>query len=332
MTGLDRWVGSLIGGVVVTVYFTAGGLLTSVWVNTVQLVVLLVGFVVACPLILASVGGWSQVLERTREIDGYWSFWRGGGSGWFYLAMLGPSFIVSPGILQRVYAARDDRAVQLGVGLNGVALLVFAAVPPLLGMIARSVAPDLPDQNLALPMLLLESLPPVVGALGLVAVFSAEVSSADAILFMLATSLSRDLYHRFVRPDASDARVLSVARRAAVAGGVGGTALAVVSGSIVEALGIFYTLLAVSLFVPLIVGLYVGRILTPEALASIAGGVTVVAVVQLTAGGAGVAGFTPAMLGLGAALTVTLAVMAVRRQTTAEGAPVSPSSPGRRPG
>ena len=314
VTGLDRWVGSLIGGIVVTVYFTAGGLLTSVWVNTVQLVVLLAGFIVACPLILASVGGWSQVLERTREIDGYWNLWRGGGSGWFYLVMLGPSFIVSPGIVQRVYGARDDRAVRLGVGLNGVALLVFAAVPALLGMFARSVAPDLPDQNLALPTLLLESLPPLVGAVGLAAVFSAEVSSADAILFMLATSLSRDLYHRFIHPDASDAQVLSVARRAAVAGGVGGTTLAIVSGSIVEALGIFYTLLAVSLFVPLIVGLYMRRVRTPEAIASIGTGVAVVAVVQVAAGSGGIAGFTPAMLGLGAALTAMLVVMVARLQ------------------
>jgi SSS family solute:Na+ symporter len=306
VTGLDRWVGSLIGGIVVTVYFTAGGLLTSVWVNTVQLVVLLVGFSVACPLILASVGGWSPVLENTRNIDGYWNIWRGGGSGWFYIAMLGPSFIVSPGILQRVYGARDDRAVQLGVGLNGLALLVFAAVPALLGMIARSVAPDLADQDMALPTLLIETLPPLVGALALAAVFSAEVSSADAILFMLATSLSRDLYRRFMHPDASDAQVLAVARRAAVAGGVGGTALAITLSSIVAAMGIFYTLLAVSLFVPLIVGLYVRRVRTPEALASIGAGVAVVVVVQLMAGADGVAGFTPAMIGISAALLAAL--------------------------
>ena len=309
VTGLDRWVGSLIGGIVVTVYFSAGGLLTSVWVNTVQLVVLLVGFSVACPLILASVGGWSPVLENTRDIDGYWNIWRGGGSGWFYIAMLGPSFIVSPGILQRVYGARDDRAVQLGVGLNGVALLVFAAVAPLLGMIARSVAPDLADQDMALPTLLIGSLPPLVGALALAAVFSAEVSSADAILFMLATSLSRDLYHRFVHPDASDAQVLAVARRAAVAGGVGGTTLAIILSSIVDALAIFYTVLAVSLFVPLIVGLYVRRVRTPEALASIGAGVAVVVMVRVTFGIAGVAGFTPAMLGISAALLATLGAM-----------------------
>ena len=303
VSGLERWVGSLIGGIVVTVYFTAGGLLTSVMVNTVQLVVLLAGFVIVFPMMLSSVGGLSQLMTDTQGIEGYWNVWRGGQSGWFYLAMLGPSFIVSPGILQRVYAARDDRAVTLGVALNGVALLVFAAAPALLGMMARTVTPGLTEEtlNFALPSLMLETLPPILGALGLAAIFSAEVSSADAILFMLATSLSRDLYHRFVNPEASDRQILQVARAAAVAGGVGGTLLAIQFSSIVAALGIFYTLLAVSLFVPVIVGLYVGRVRTTEALVSIGAGVATVAAVQLSAGGGGVAGLTPAMIGLGAA-------------------------------
>jgi len=318
VTGLDRWVGSVIGGIVVTVYFTAGGLLTSVWVNVVQLGVMVVGFSVALPLIITSVGGLGPVVEATRGIDGYWNPWQGGGSGWFYIAMLGPSFIVSPGILQRVYAARDDHAVRLGVGLNGVAMLLFAVVPALLGMIARSVSPDLSDQNLALPTLMLESLPPIVGALGLAAIFSAEVSSADAILFMLATSLSRDLYRRFVRPEASDAQVLRVARLAAVVGGTLGTVVAMFSDSIVDALRIFYTLLSVSLFVPVIVGLYVRRVRTPEAIASIGTGVTVAAVVQTTAGAGGVAGLDPAMLGLGAALAAMLAAMVVTRNAPME--------------
>ena len=316
VTGLDRWVGSLIGGVVVSVYFTAGGLLASVWVNTIQLAVLFLGFIIACPLILTSAGGWSQVLSNTETIEDYWNIWSGGRSGWFYLAMLGPSFIVSPGILQRIYGARNDRAVRVGVGLNGAALLLFAAVPPLLGMIARSVHPDLPDPNLALPTLLLESLPPAVGALALAAIFSAEVSSADAILFMLSTSLSRDLYLRFIHPAASDAKVLSVARASALAGGAGGTVLAIVSGSIVEALSFFYTLLAVSLFVPLVVGLYSRRVKTPEAIASTASGVTVVAVVQVTAGGDGIGSFTPAILGLGASLVAMLLVMLVQFLST----------------
>ena len=142
--------------------------------------------------------------------------------------------------------------------------------------------------------------------------FSAEVSSADAILFMLATSLSQDLYRRFVRPGASDAQVLRVARLAAVAGGVLGTGLAVAAESIAGVLSFFYTLLTVSLFVPVMAGLYVRRVGTAEALASLAGGVALATLVQVTTAGAGIAGLTPAMCGLGGAALACGAAALVR--------------------
>ena len=84
--------------------------------------------------------------------------------------------------------------------------------------------------------------------------FSAEVSAADAMLFMLATSLSQDLYKRFVNPAATDRHVL-VARLASVAGGLLGVVVALMSKTIVDALSVFYTLLGVSLFVPVVAGL-----------------------------------------------------------------------------
>jgi SSS family solute:Na+ symporter len=108
----------------------------------------------------------------------------------------------------------------------------------------------------------------------LAAVYSAEVSACDAILFMLATSLSQDLYKRFVRPDASDRQLLRVARLASLAGGVGGIVLALQLRTVVDALSIFYTLLGVSLFVPVVGGLYTTRPGTPEALAAIVTGVS----------------------------------------------------------
>ena len=300
--GLPPWMGCVIGGGVVIVYFTAGGLLTAAWVNAVQLVVLLAGFIVALPLAVTAAGGWSDIYEATRTVDAYWNVWQGGGSGWFYLVMLGPAFIISPGLLQKTYGARDDRTVRLGIGLNAAVLLVFAAMPPLLGMIARSVEPGLDNPELALPTLLMDVLPPAVGALGLAALFSAEVSSSDAILFMLATSLSQDLYRRYVDPEATDRQLLSVARRAAVAGGILGTGLAIIAASIVSVLQLFYTLLTVSLFVPVLGGLYTRRIGPHEAMGAIAGGVGTFVAVQVLAAGERVLGLTPAMVGLLGAL------------------------------
>lgn len=299
VAGLPPWLGCVVGGVVVVVYFTAGGLLTAAWINALQLVVLLAGFVAALPLAVTAAGGWSGLHEATRSVDAaYWSVRQGGDSGWFYLVMLGPAFIVSPGLLQKIYGARDDRAVRLGVGLNAAVLLVFAALPPLLGMSARALAPALDNPELALPTLLMDVLPPAVGALGLAALFSAEVSSSDAILFMLATSLSQDLYRRYVDPGADDRRLLAVARRAAVAGGVLGTGLAVAAPSMASVLRIFYTLLTVSLFVPVLGGLYTRRVGSREALGAVAGGVGSFAAAQVLAAGGRLLGMTPAMLGL----------------------------------
>jgi SSS family solute:Na+ symporter len=119
---------------------------------------------------------------------------------------------------------------------------------------------------------LVEQLPPWFGALALAAVFSAEVSTCDAILFMLATSLSQDLYKRFLQPEADDREVLVVARLASLAGGIGGVVLALLLETVQSALAIFYALLGVSLLVPVVGGLYLRRAGAREALASIVAG------------------------------------------------------------
>jgi SSS family solute:Na+ symporter len=313
VAGVPKVWGCLIGGAVMTAYFTAGGLLTSAWVNLVQLVVLVAGFLVALPLALGAAGGWDAVRAATAGTPDYWGFWHGGRSGWSYLALLGPAFVVSPGLLQKIYGARDDRAVVVGTAGNAAVLLAFAFVPPLLGMIARVQHPDLVNHELALPTLLMQDLPPLVGSLGLAALFSAEVSSADAILFMLATSLSQDLYRGFLRPGASDREVLLVARLAALLGGTLGVGIAIVSPTVIGALAVFYSLLSVSLFVPVAVGVMDRRTGRAEALAAIAGGVSVLVAVQMWTGGAGIGFRSPVSLGLAAALAAWAVVRLLRR-------------------
>jgi SSS family solute:Na+ symporter len=221
-----------------------------------------------------------------------------------------------------VYGARDESTVRLGVGLSALALLLFAAVPPLLGILAHSFAPVLANPELALPTVLTEALPPALGAIGLAAVFSAEVSSADAILFMLSTSLSEDLYKRFIRPQATDREVLGMARWAAVLGGGAAVVLALGLPSVIGALSVFYTFLGVSLFVPVVVGLHFRRPGTPEALWAIGAGVALVLAGRL----AGIGGLNASLLTLYAILysaavfAIVAAVRGWRRsRTTGEG-------------
>jgi SSS family solute:Na+ symporter len=311
VAGVPKVVGCLIAGGVMTVYFTAGGLLSSAWVNLVELAVLMVGFAVALPWALAGAGGWEAVVAAAPSTPGYHSFWQGGASGVVYLALLVPAFLISPGLIQKVYGARNERTVRVGVTASALALLAFAALPPLFGLIAHSYAPELANHELALPTVLTLGLPAAVGGIGLAAVFSAELSSADAILYMLATSLSKDLYKRFVRPQADDREVLRVARAAAILGGGLGVLLAIVLPSVIGALSVFYTVLGVSLFVPVVVGLHSRRPGTPEALAAIGGGVATVLGARL-AGMSGEFAWYATWLGIFVSAALFALVLALR--------------------
>ena len=302
VAGLDKTAGVLIGTLVATLYFAAGGLLSSAWVNFLQLGVMLVGFFTAIPVAMSQAGGLGGVRTATESIPGFWNFFSNGTSGVHYLALLAPAFVISPGLIQKVYGARDEATVRKGVASNALALFIFAFVPPLIGMTARALHSDLTAPELAMPTIFMSDLPAWLGALGLAAVVSAEISTADAVLFMLATSLSQDLYKSFVNPRASDTQVLKVARGAAVLGGVLGAFVALLASSVIGALGIFYSLLSVSLFIPVLLGLYVKDSGAPNAYCAIALGVGTLLGVQFLTGGAGYAfaglQWSPTMLGL----------------------------------
>ncbi|HYE86860.1 MAG TPA: sodium:solute symporter family protein [Vicinamibacterales bacterium] len=275
VAGMPRWQGVAIGGIAMTIYFSAGGLLSSAWVNVVQLIVLAGGFVIALPMVLASVGGVQAIASAPTAPASYWDVMHSSGasSGWTMLILLTPSFIISPGLVGKAYGAESARAIRIGIGAAGVAQLLFSFLPVLLGMSARVHFPDIENPNLVLPTVLLHELPTFVGALALAAVFSAEVSTCDAILYMLATSSSKDLYQRLINRSATSTQILSVARAVAVVGGLLGMILAIQFATIVDALRVFYSLMGATLLVPVLGALMFRRATSRDAMAAIAGGV-----------------------------------------------------------
>jgi len=275
VAGMPKWQGCLIGGIVVTTYFAAGGLLTSAWVNLIQLAVMFAGFFLAVPLGIVAAGGWPALqpaLDASSPL--------GIGGVLNYVAILVPSFIISPGLIQKLYGARNEQVVRVGVNWNAFGLIIFAFVPAILGVIAHSQFPGLTNRELALPTIMTQLMPPWLGLLTLSAVFSAEVSTCDAILFMLSSSVSIDLYQTFFRRAAADRDVLFVGRIAAIIGASVGVLLAIVLPSIISALQIFYTLMAVALSAPLIVGLYSRRPTSARAILAIISSVAIAAWTQ----------------------------------------------------
>jgi hypothetical protein len=83
----------------------------------------------------------------------------------------------------------------------------------------------------------------------------------------------------------------------AIAGAALGLTLSMMHQSIIDALGTFYAVMVVTLFVPVLAGLYVGRTSRRQGLASLAG-VPVLAIVHVASGGAGYGALTRVVAGV----------------------------------
>ena len=135
VAGLEKIYGTLIGAVVVVIYFGAGGLLSATIVNILELIIILAGFIIALPYALAHVGGFSglqslvgQHLADPVQAANYFA-WDGIGhtSILGYLIVLVPAFCISPGLIGKIYGAKDVTTVKVGTVLN--ALVPVIVVP-----------------------------------------------------------------------------------------------------------------------------------------------------------------------------------------------------------
>lgn len=320
--GVSKPLGCAIGAAIATTYFATGGLHSTARVNVFQVIVKGLGFGLATVFLLETFkrmsGDYSAGLpiSNITNPESYFSFFGDGMTPLKHFVLLAPSFVISPGLLQKVFGARDARAVRTGVGLNAVCLLVFAFIPALLGMVARYSGQVLENRELALPMLLTESLPIWLGGLLLGAIFAAELSTADAVLFMLSTSLSKDLYQTFIKPDADDRHLMRAVRWIAVGCGAAGAVLGSTLAGVIPALTIFYTLLTAALFLPIVAGLYLPAVTARAVLATMIVSVATTLVLERATGGLGYVGLPALIFGITAGALTMLAVSVLERVST----------------
>ncbi|MBU2700818.1 SSS family solute:Na+ symporter [Sporomusaceae bacterium BoRhaA] len=320
VAGTTKFVGVLIGAIVVVLYFGVGGLLSAAYVNIIEIVVKFCGFFLAVPFAFSFVGGWdglhtlvAQNLGNIAQTEAYFRF---DGMGFAmilgYLLMLTPSFFISPALIGKVYGARDVKTVRLATALCATVMLLFAIVPTLLGMIGFAAFPGLTERELALPMIMKECMPFWASAVALAAIFSAEVSAADAVLYMITTSFTQDIYKTFINPAISDKRLLSLSRVVTAAAGLIGALLALLLPDIITALSIFYSLMSVSLTAPLLFGLFSKRPSTTAAFASALSGIVLTGVLQFFNAGKGWGILNAQSTGIVLSILVMIVMMAWR--------------------
>lgn len=193
--GIDPLFAKLILAVGFSVYVVTGGYSAVVWTDTLQAIILFVGFVLMAILSVDKVGGVSALIAAQPS----------GNIGWFSIDKIGLlpaislAFVVFVGVLatpsfrQRIYSAKSEAAVKKSFFVAGSLYLGFSIIPAIIGMSAYALNPALDEANFAFPFLALEVLPAAIGVVVLIAGLSATMSSASSDAIAAASILSKDI-------------------------------------------------------------------------------------------------------------------------------------------
>jgi SSS family solute:Na+ symporter len=248
----------LIGGAMVVIYSTAGGLLAVIHTDVYQFVILLAGFGVTLLFCVPDIAAAS--LEEVPR----WFFLPQGNRGWLFLVttflafLLGETF--APGYATRYCVGRDVRETRRGIAGVGVFLaLVFPAVLFCIALYARVHFPDIDPQQ-ALPMVIMQLHNPWVAGLMIGALMMAVMSSADSALNSATTIFVKDLFeHQLGWKDRGDGRMLRLARIWTVLLGCTAIAVAVSWPDIIGLLLFTYHIWAPAVILPVCVGALVRK-------------------------------------------------------------------------
>lgn len=120
---------------------------------------------------------------------------------------------ITSGPVPIVCGAASEDAARKGFLLGGLLIFPIGFLCALLGLVAKVMYPDIPVEKaaMALPKVVM-GLNPLASGLTLAALWAADVSTACTILLGAGTLFSQDIYKRFINPDVTEEKFLTVSR------------------------------------------------------------------------------------------------------------------------
>jgi SSS family solute:Na+ symporter len=212
-------VGTLVLLVVAAAYLMAGGLRAVYWTDVLQGVwmyaaVWIGALVLAHELFGGPLELWRQVMAERPDLvslPGPRGFFTPG--MWIGMTItLSFGIVFQPHMMIRYYTAVDARTLKLLGATTPIYLMTLYIPAALVGLGGALVVPDLAIPDQVFPELLFRYAPAWLTGLILAGATAAAMSTLDSILHANMTVLTRDVYQRYVRPDASQRHYVWVGR------------------------------------------------------------------------------------------------------------------------
>jgi len=273
VTGMEVWQGVVISALVVTFYTYVGGMWAISITDFIQSVIIIGGLLVLAINLSVKAGGVSVVLSEThpeifrflpdsnfKDIVIYIGAW----------SVLGLGSIPSQDVFQRVMSSGSVNTAVRSCYIAAFMYLTIALLPLFISLCVKHLYPEFAtgDAQLALPSMVLSHATMPVQILFFGSLLSAIMSTTSSAILAPAAIFSENLVKPFARGRLSDKQLLMVTRVSVLGFGILATIMATVRSNIYELVGESSILSLVSLFAPLVFGLYWKRSTATGALLS----------------------------------------------------------------
>ena len=262
---LPFWMSLLLGGGVVVVYSTIGGMWSLTLTDIVQFVIKTVGLMfILLPVCLYKAGGWDTLVAKLPAASFAWT-----SIGWdtiiTYFLIYFFGILIGQDIWQRVFTARDEKVCQRAGTTAGVYCVLYGLACALIGMAAHVIMPDLVNPNNAFAEMIKTQLPEGIRGLLMAAALAAMMSTASAGLLAASTTLTEDLLPKLRGGKQSS---LGINRLFTLLTGLVVLGIALAVNDVISALTLAYNLLVGGMLIPLIGAIFWKRATTAGAICS----------------------------------------------------------------
>jgi SSS family solute:Na+ symporter len=285
--GWDIHVSIWISSLTVAMYVTLGGLLSAIFNEVLQFVLIWLGAMLISIIGLIEAGGWDGMVAKIHANfpnGDYTHAWRTLGTfsdnpmgiNWVGI-VFGLGAVISMGywttdflVVQRVISAKDLRAAKLAPVIGAAFKMFVPFIVILPGLLGLAVLPEhlLPESqalatgghsyNEVLPIMLARYCGPGLLGLGITALIAGFMSGMAGNVSAFATVWTYDIYRAMFRKEASDAHYVSVGRWCTILGVLAsiGTAYMVMSfASIMDYVQALFSFFIAPLFGTVILGM-----------------------------------------------------------------------------
>ncbi|MEX2526941.1 MAG: sodium:solute symporter family protein [Gemmatimonadota bacterium] len=235
--GISVEAGIVITAIFAITYTVLAGMVSVVYTDVVNGVLMIFGVIVSIFFMLMAVGGFPEVVAVAEEagkwsLFGNWADERATSTSGPLIALsfLVPTMLLLMGdanVYQRIFSARDGGEARKAVLVWVVGVMFLESAVALLGLTgsvaaSQGLLPELFAGGLAddaanlsenvIPEIALRGVPIWVGMTLVATMMAIIVSTADSFLLVPATNLTRDVYQRFLAPHAPEGRVVFISR------------------------------------------------------------------------------------------------------------------------